>query len=113
MNMTGIAGIFLGAPVGATAGGLLGFSVGAILDRLSGSKLSTARLKRLGIAVAIGAGLGLPLSLSAQSSLAMIVGAWLGCLCGCLWNTVFAKSPPEDGMDASHRPHDDSAHKND
>lgn len=107
MNMSGIVGAFLGMPVGAAAFGLLGYGLGAICDRLSGSKLSTARMKRIVIAAAIGAGLGLPLSLTAQSSLALIVGGWLGCLGGCLWNVV-AKPSADAGSGASHASRDET-----
>lgn len=107
MNMSGIVGAFLGMPVGAAAFGLLGYGLGVICDRLSGSKLSPARVKRLVIAAAIGAGLGLPLSLSAQSSLAMIVGGWLGCLGGCLWN-VIAKPPVDARSVAPHSSRDET-----
>lgn len=107
MNMAGIAGAFVGMFVGAATGGFLGFTLGTVCDRLSGSQLTMARLKRLGIAAAIGTGLGLPFSLSAQWSTfhadSMIMGAWLGCLSGCLWN-VFAKPAADDGSAASHPP---------
>lgn len=107
MNMSGIFGAFVGMFVGAVIGGFLGLHLGAACDQFSGSHFSMARVKRISIAAAIGTGLGLPFSLSAHWSTfhadSMIVGAWLGCLSGCLWN-VFAKPAVDDGSIASRRP---------
>ena len=92
MDMSGVLGVFLGAPAGGALGVLVSYWIGTKMDVHFGSQQTRARAKRLTIATASGAAIGFLGALARLGSLEFLLfaGAWLGAVIGCL-STVIAE----------------------
>lgn len=85
MDMSGVPGAFLGMFLGRGLSVFLAIAIGHWVNRRVGSRLTSAKVKRMSVTAGAGAVIGFFAGLrSGAPQLPMFLGGWIGAMAGCV-----------------------------